>query len=196
MKKDFGAHPLKIFISYIAGQKRLFIIDMLCATAVSLIDLVFPYVSRMSMNTLLPESKFRAFFIVMGLMFTAYVMKAALYYLITVLGHRMGILVEADMRKDVFEHMQDLSCSYYDKNRTGVLMSHITSDLFDVTELAHHGPENILICSLTIVGALIVMFTLEWRLALVLTLVLPLCFAFTLAQRGGQAQDRGDILRH
>ena len=183
MKKDFSVHPLKIFISYIAGQKRLFIIDMLCATAVSLIDLVFPYVSRMSMNSLLPESKFRAFFIVMGLMFAAYVLKAGLYYLITVLGHRMGILVEADMRKDVFEHMQDLSCSYYDKNRTGVLMSHITSDLFDVTELAHHGPENVLICSLTIVGSLIVMFTLEWRLALILTLVLPVCFWFTLAQR-------------
>ena len=183
MKKDFGAHPLKIFISYIAGQKRLFIIDMLCATTVSVIDLVFPYVSRMSMNNLLPNNMYSAFFTVMAILIAAYILKAGLYYLITVLGHRMGVLVEADMRKDVFEHMQALSCSYYDKNRTGVLMSHITSDLFDVTELAHHGPENLLICSLTIVGALAVMFTLEWRLALVLCVLLPVCFAFTLSQR-------------
>ena len=183
MKKDFGAHPLKIFISYIAGQKRLFIIDMLCATTVSVIDLVFPYVSRMSMNNLLPNNMYSAFFTVMAILIAAYILKAGLYYLITVLGHRMGVLVEADMRKDVFEHMQALSCSYYDKNRTGVLMSHITSDLFDVTELAHHGPENLLICSLTIVGALAVMFTLEWRLALVLCMLLPICFAFTLSQR-------------
>jgi len=183
MKKDFGAHPLKIFISYIAGQKRLFIVDMLCATTVSVIDLVFPYVSRMSMNNLLPNNMYSAFFAVMAILIAAYILKAGLYYLITVLGHRMGVLVEADMRKDVFEHMQALSCSYYDKNRTGVLMSHITSDLFDVTELAHHGPENLLICSLTIVGALAVMFTLEWRLALVLCVLLPICFAFTLSQR-------------
>ena len=156
---------------------------MLCAMGVAVIDLVFPYVSRLSMNSLLPNKLFTAFFAVMALMFGAYVLKSVLYYIIAVLGHRMGVLVEADMRKDVFEHMQDLSCSFYDKNRTGVLMSHITSDLFDVTELAHHGPENILICSLTILGSLAVMFTLEWRLALVLALTLPVCLYLTLIQR-------------
>jgi len=156
---------------------------MLCAVAVAVIDLVFPYVSRMSMNSLLPKKLFTAFFAVMGLMVAAYVIKAVLYYVIAVLGHRMGVLVEADMRKDVFEHMQTLSFSYYDKNRTGVLMSHITSDLFDVTELAHHGPENLLICALTILGSLGIMFAMEWRLALVLTVILPVCFGFTLAQR-------------
>ena len=87
------------------------------------------------------------------------------------------------MRRDVFTHMQELSCSYYDANRTGVLMSRITSDLFEVTELAHHGPENILICTLTIVGALAVMFTIDWRLALVLAVLLPVCLWFTLSQR-------------
>ena len=156
---------------------------MLCAVAVAGIDLLFPYVSRMSMNSLLPNKLFSAFFAVMGLMVAAYVIKAVLYYVIAVLGHRMGVLVEADMRKAVFEHMQTLSFSYYDKNRTGVLMSHITSDLFDVTELAHHGPENLLICALTILGSLGIMFAMEWRLALILTLILPICFGFTLAQR-------------
>ena len=183
MKKDFAQKPLKIFMAYIAGHKKLFALDMCCALLVSVIDLVFPYVSRTSMNRLLPGKMFTLFFTVMALMVAAYLVKAGLYYVITVLGHRMGVLIEADMRRDVFNHMQDLSCSFYDKNRTGVLMSRITSDLFEITELAHHGPENILICTLTIVGALAVMFTIEWRLALTLAVVLPLCLWFTLSQR-------------
>ena len=183
MKKNFSHPPLKIFMAYIGGHKKLFALDMGCALLVSVIDLVFPYVSRTSMNRLLPEKLFALFFIVMALMVAAYLLKGVLYYIITVLGHRMGVLIEADMRRDVIDHMQDLSCSFYDKNRTGVLMSRITSDLFEITELAHHGPENILICTLTIVGALAVMFTIEWRLALTLAVVLPLCLWFTLSQR-------------
>ena len=183
MKKDYTQKPLSIFMRYIAGHKKLFALDMSCALLVSVIDLVFPYVSRTSMNRLLPGKLFTLFFMVMALMVAAYLVKAGLYYIITVLGHRMGVLIEADMRRDVFNHMQDLSCSFYDKNRTGVLMSRITSDLFEITELAHHGPENILICTLTIVGALAVMFTIEWRLALTLAVVLPLCLWFTLSQR-------------
>ena len=183
MKRNYNDNPFKIFISYIAGHRKLFAVDMLCALTVSIIDLVFPYVSRVSMNRLLPEKLFPAFFAVMGIMALAYFLKAVLYYVITVVGHRMGVLVESDMRRDIFTHMQDLSCSFYDKNRTGVLMSRITSDLFEITELAHHGPENVIICSLTIVGSLAVMYTVEWRLALVLTVVLPVCLWFTLSQR-------------
>ena len=183
MKKNYNDNPFIIFISYIAGHRKLFAVDMLCALTVSIIDLIFPYVSRVSMNRLLPEKLFTAFFAVMGIMVLAYFLKAVLYYVITVVGHRMGVLVESDMRRDIFTHMQDLSCSFYDKNRTGVLMSRITSDLFEITELAHHGPENVIICSLTIVGSLAVMFTIEWRLTLVLTVVLPVCLWFTLSQR-------------
>ena len=183
MKINYNDKALKIFIGYIAAHKKLFFIDMLCAVIVSVVDLAFPYVSRLSMNRLLPQKLFTAFFAVMAVMIGAYVIKSVLYYIITVVGHRMGVLVESDMRRDVFTHMQDLSCSFYDKNRTGVLMSRITSDLFEVTELAHHGPENLLICTLTIVGALVVMFILQWQLALVLAVIVPLCFWFTLSQR-------------
>ena len=183
MKKNFKDRPLKIFMSYVAGHKKLFFIDMFCALMVSAIDLMFPYVSKTAMNTLLPEKMYSAFFAVMAALLAAFVLKSGFFYFITVMGHRMGVLVEYDMRRDVFNHMQDLSCSFYDKNRTGILMSRLTSDLFDVTELAHHGPENILICTVTIAGALIMMFTMEWRLALVLTLILPLCFWFTISQR-------------
>ena len=181
--KNYRDKPLKIFLSYIAGHKKLFYLDMICAMAVSVIDLVFPYVSKYSMNELLPRNEYRAFFVLMGIMIAAYFLKSLLYYIITVLGHRMGVLVEADMRRDMFEHMQALSCSFYDKNRTGVLLSRITSELFEITELAHHGPEDILICSLTILGALAVMFTIQWQLALAVALVLPLSLWFTLSQR-------------
>ena len=182
-KKNYNAKPFSIFMSYIAGHKKLFGIDMLCALLVALIDLIFPYVSRYSMKVMLPNKLYATFFTVMAVMVLAYVLKARLYYVITVIGHKMGVLVESDMRRDVFTHMQSLSFSYYDHNRTGVLMSRITSDLFEITELAHHGPENIVICTLTIVGALAVMFAMQWQLALVITLALPLCAWFTIKQR-------------
>lgn len=181
--KNFKDNGFKIFMSYIWGHKKLFLIDMTCALLVSVIDLVFPYVSRYSMNVLLPGKLFTAFFAVMLIMVAAYVLKSVFYYVITVYGHRMGVQVEADMRRDIFEHMQTLSFSYYDKNRTGILMSRITTDLFEVTELAHHGPENILISAITIIGAMIVMAGIEWRLTLVIAVVFALSMWFTLSQR-------------
>ena len=183
MKKDFNRRPLGVFLSYFRPHMRPFVIDMLCATAVAVIDLIFPIVSRTSMQKLLPEQKYTVFFIVIGIVLLAYVLKGLLYYVITVVGHGMGVLVEADMRRDVFSHMQQLSFSFYDQNRTGALMSRVTNDLFDITELSHHGPENVLICTLTILGALIVMFFIRWELALVLFIILPVCILFTLHQR-------------
>ena len=195
MKKNHNDNPFKIFISYITGHKDLFAIDMACAIIVSVIDMVFPYISRMSMNRLLPQGLFTTFFAVMGIMILAFIFRAVLYYVITVVGHRMGVLVESDMRRDIFTHMQDLSCSFYDKNRTGVLMSRITSDLFEITELAHHGPENVVICMLTIVGSIVMMFTIEWRLALVIAVTLPLCLWFTLSQRKRMKEANVEVKR-
>ena len=180
---NYKDSPLKIFARYLARHRGLFALDMGCSVAVALIDLIFPYVSRLSMYRLLPDKLYGTFFSVMALMAAAYVLKAALMYTITVYGHRLGVLTESDMRRDIFEHMQSLSFSYYDHHRTGVLMSHITSDLFDVTELAHHGPENLLICGLTFFGSMIVMLTINWRLALALAAVLGLTLWFTIAQR-------------
>ena len=181
--KDYNAKPLRVFISYIKDEWRLFTIDMLCAVVVAAIDLVFPYVSKNAMQTYLPQSLYRTFFIVMGILVAAYLLKGVMYYLITVVGHRMGVRVEANMREDLFTHVQKLSFRFFDENRTGNTMSRLTSDLFEITELAHHGPENILICTLTIVGAIIVMFTIQWKLTLVLVLILPLCIWFTMSQR-------------
>ena len=180
---DFSQEPLRIFMAYIARHRRLFLIDLACASAVAVIDLVFPFVSRRAMNLYLPEKLFTTFFAVMALLILAYVGKGVLYYLITVLGHKMGVLTEADMRRDLFTHMEELSFSFYDQNRTGALLSRVVTDLFEVTELAHHGPENLLICTLSIVGSLILMFFIRWELALVLTVALPLGVWFTLSQR-------------
>ena len=180
---NYNAHPFRVFMSFFRPHMGLFILDMACAMTASVIDLVFPYVSRLSMTELLPNRLFETFFIVMGIMFLAYVLKGVMYYLITVLGHRMGVYIEADMRHAVFNHMQSLSFSFFDRNRTGVLMSRITSDLFEITELSHHGPEDIVISVLTIIGSMIVMFTIQWKLALVLAVTLPILIAFTLSRR-------------
>ncbi len=182
-KIDYSAPPLKIFAQYIARHRGLFALDMGCSVAIALVDLLFPYVSRLSMYRLLPDKRYAAFFAVMAVMAAAYILKAALNYIVVVFGHRMGVLTEYDMRRDLFTHMQELSFSFYDRHRTGALMSHITSDLFDVTELSHHGPENLLICGLTFSGSMIVMLTINWRLALALLAVLTVCIWFTLSQR-------------
>ena len=180
---NYNAHPFRVFMSFFRPHMGLFILDMACALTASVIDLVFPYVSRLSMTELLPNRLFETFFVVMAIMFAAYVVKGVMYYLITVLGHRMGVYIEADMRHAVFNHMQSLSFSFFDRNRTGVLMSRITSDLFEITELSHHGPEDIVISVLTIIGSMIVMFTIQWKLALVLAVTLPILIAFTLSRR-------------
>ena len=167
---------LAIFLSYFRPHRKLFLMDMSCALLIALIDLTFPYVSRWCMYELLPESAYQTFFAVMGVLLAAFALRAVLTYVICYWGHTFGILVEADIRRDLFRHMQELSFDYFDRNRTGQLMSRLTADLFDITELAHHGPEDIFISGVTIVGALAVMFTIQWRLALVIAVILPIFF--------------------
>ena len=167
---------LQIFLSYFKPHKKLFIMDLCCALMISLIDLAFPYVSRWCMYELLPRSAYQTFFTVMAVVFAAFLLRAVLTYVICYWGHTFGILVEADIRRDLFRHMQELSFDYFDRNRTGQLMSRLTADLFDITELAHHGPEDIFISGVTIAGALVIMFSIQWRLALVIALILPVFF--------------------
>ena len=182
--KYYQTHGLfRIFLSYFKPHRRLFAMDMCCALLVAAVDLAFPLVSRWSINTLLPEGSYMIFFVVMGTMAAAYLIRALLYYVICYWGHTFGIRVEADIRQDLFRHMQRLGYGFYDRNRTGQLMSRLTSDLFEITELAHHGPEDLVISVLTIVGALVVMFTIEWRLALVVCIILPILLAVVILRR-------------
>lgn len=173
-QKDFrNGSELRIFLSYFRPHRKLFYLDMVSALAIAVIDLAFPAVSRWCMYTLLPANAWRTFWTVMAVVTAAYVLRSVFYYVITYWGHNFGARVEADIRRDLFRHIQELNYSFFDHNRVGQLMSRLTTDLFDVTEMAHHAPEDIFISSVTIIGALIIMFTIQWRLALVLTLMLP-----------------------
>ena len=176
-------NPLAILLHYFKPHRALFALDLVCATVVSLIDVAFPLVTRKSMYELLPDRQYRMFFTVMAVMIAAFVVRALLYYVIAYWGHTFGIRVEADIRRDLFVHVQELDVSFFDHNRTGQLMSRLTSDLFEITELAHHGPEDLLICTLTIVGALAAMFSIEWRLALVVACILPVFIAVIMLRR-------------
>ncbi len=182
--RDFRRmRPLGIFLSYFRPHMGLFLLDMACALCIALIDLAFPYVSRMCMYDLIPESKYTAFFAVIGILLAAYVLRSLLQYIVCYWGHTFGVLVEADIRRDLFSHLQTLSFGFYDKNRTGHLMSRMTAELFDITELAHHGPEDIFISGVTIVGSIAVLFTVQWRLALVLLIIIPISLAVVTLNR-------------
>ena len=187
--KDYQTRsPLRIFLSYFKPHRRLFALDMTCAFLIALIDLAFPLVSRQAMYTWLPEKQFRVFFLVMAAVVVAYVLRSGLYFVVAYWGHTFGIRVEADIRRDLYYHMQELGFDFYDRNRTGQLMSRLTSDLFELTELAHHGPEDLFISVVTIFGALAVMFAVRWELALVLLVLLPVLL-WTAMRRRRQMSD-------
>lgn len=175
--------PLKIFLFYYRPHIHLFLLDMICALIICLIDLAFPYVSRSAMNNLLPNRAYHAFFFVIAFFAIAYVCKGCLYFVVSYWGHVFGVRVEADLRRDLYSHMESLSFSFFDRNRTGALMSRVTNDLFEITELAHHGPEDLFISTVTLVGAFGIMCTIEWRLAVLSFAVVPFFLLFTIYQR-------------
>ena len=175
--------PLAIFLRYFKNHKRLFAIDVLCAVLIAAIDLLFPLVTRSALYDMLPGQMYKTFFIVMAAVVACYVLRSFLNYIVAYYGHTFGIRVEADIRKDLFTHMQAMSFDFYDRNRTGQLMSRLTTDLFELTELAHHGPEDLLTSVLTIIGALIVMGSIQWRLAVVVALTIPVFLFVVMSMR-------------
>lgn len=162
---------------------KIFALDMFCAIMVAAVDLAFPLVSRKAMYDLLPGKEYRIFFILMVGVAVFYVLRSLCYYIMTYWGHTFGIRVEADIRAALFTHLQELDFEFYDKNRTGKLMNRLTGDLFEITELAHHGPEDLLISLLTIIGALICMFAIEWRLAIVVAILIPIFLMIVMKNR-------------
>ena len=181
--------PILIFLQYFKNHKKLFALDVSCAVGIAAIDLAFPLVTRNALYDLLPNQLYRTFFTIMAVVVCSYVLRSVLNFIVAYYGHTFGIRVEADIRKDLFAHMQELSFDFYDRNRTGKLMSRLTSDLFELTELAHHGPEDLLTSVLTICGALIVMISIRWQLALVVALTIPVFLAvvMTMRRRMGRA---------
>ena len=183
MQRDCSGRPLRLFLTFYRPHRRLFALDLLFSLLSCLADLAFPYVSRQAMQNLLPLGLFRTFFAIMAALLAAYLLKAVFKYAVTVIGHQCGVLIEADMRQELFEHLQTMSFRFFDCNRTGVLMSRMTSDLFSITELAHHGPEYLLTAVVTLGGALAILAPICWQLALVLLLLVPLSLWITIRQR-------------
>ena len=182
--KDFQKKkPLAIFLSYFGNHKKLFAVDMLCACLIAGIDLAFPLVTRSALYDMLPGQMYKTFFIVMGTVIVCYLLRSLLNFIVSFYGHMFGVRVEADIRRDLFRHMQTLSFDFYDRNRTGKLMSRLTSDLFELVELSHHGPEDLVTSLLTIIGALVVMATIQWQLAVIVLLMIPVFLALVMAMR-------------
>lgn len=192
-EKDFSKSLFRIFISYFGAHRKLFLLDMSCAFMVAVIDIAFPLVSRFAMYELLPGKLYRAFFTVMIIMALTFGLRAVFNYIITFLGHKFGISVEADIREDLYRHFQALDFDFFDKNRTGKLMNRLTGDLFEITELAHHGPEDLLISAATIIGAIAVMLTVEWRLALVVITAVPVFLTIVLSFRKSMLDSSGKV---
>ena len=184
---------LKTLLRYFRPHMKLFLLDMACAVLAAGIDLAFPVVSRYAMYTLLPDRLFTAFFALMAAVCACYALRSVCSFIMTYWGHTFGIRVETDIRADLFRHLQELDFEFYDQMRTGNLMSRLTGDLFEVTELAHHGPEDLLISVLTVVGALIIMFTIEWRLALVVSLLIPVFLVITMIQRRNMSRTSANV---
>ena len=181
--KDYGRSPLRVLAQYFRPHRGLFVLDLSCALVMALIDLAFPLVARSSMNQLLPARQFDTFFTVMIIVAAAFVIRAGMNYIITYWGHMFGVRVEADLRDDLFRHMQSLDFKFFDNNRTGQLMNRMTGDLFEITELSHHGPEDLFVAFVTIVGAICIMFTVQWQLALVILIIIPIFLAVVMLCR-------------
>ncbi len=183
-------NKIKRFARYYKPHIGLFLLDIGCATLVAAVDVAFPLLTNFLLKKLFPEIEQTGahnlivlFAILIAAIFAAYIVRAIMLYIVNYWGHLFGVRVEADMRRDIFSHIQTLPFSFYDRIRTGKLLSRATTDLFEISELAHHGPEDLLISSLTVLGAFVAMFFIEWRIALAMLFIMPFCIFFVMKAR-------------
>lgn len=176
---------LKRFIHYYAPYRAIFFLDLLCATVISAIDLAYPQILRTLTNTLFTKNGATILHalgpIAIGL-FLMYVLQSLCKYYVSCQGHMMGARMERDMRQQLFNQYERLSFSYYDQHNSGQMMSRLVSDLFDISEFAHHGPENLFISIVKIVGSFVFLFLINWRLAIPLAILVVCMFLFSLKQ--------------
>ena len=178
-------NTLKKFIHYYGPYKVVFFIDLICAAVISLVDLAYPQILRTMTKTLFTQDRamiLHALPLIAASLFIMYVIQSLCKYYVTYQGHMMGANMERDMRRELFDHYQELSFSYYSRNNSGQMMSKLVSDLFDISEFAHHGPENLFISLVKIVGAFIFLFFINRKLALPLILLVIIMFVFSFRQ--------------
>ena len=178
-------NTIKKFIHYYGPYKTVFFIDLICAAVISLVDLAYPQILRTMTKTLFTQDKdmiLHALPVIAASLFVMYIVQSLCKYYVTCQGHMMGAKMERDMRRELFDHYQELSFSYYSRNNSGQMMSKLVSDLFDISEFAHHGPENLFISLVKIVGAFIFLFFINKKLALPLILLVIVMFVFSFRQ--------------
>ena len=180
---NYNSSPLKIFLTYYKPHIKYFIADMICAVLIAAIDVLFPITTRTLLNTLIPQGALRLFIGIVVLIAVAYMFRWVCHWFVDYWGHYFGVMVETDMRHDVFSHLEKQGFSFFDKNLTGHLMSRATTDLFEITELAHHGPEDVLVSLLTLSGSFILLLRIRWELAVTVFVFLPIIIFITMKSR-------------
>ena len=178
-------NTIKKFIHYYGPYKAVFFIDLICAAVISLVDLAYPQILRTMTKTLFTQDKdmiLHALPVIAVSLFVMYIVQSLCKYYVTYQGHMMGANMERDMPRELFDHYQELSFSYYSRNNSGQMMSKLVSDLFDISEFAHHGPENLFISLVKIVGAFIFLFFINKKLALPLIILVIVMFVFSFRQ--------------
>ena len=180
---NYNDKPLKVFFSYYRPHLDLFVADMICAFFIAVIDVSFPFVTRHLLNTLIPKGAMRLFFCMIAFMLAVYCIRWVCVWFVNYWGHVFGVKVETDMRRDVFSKLEKQSFSFFDTHLTGHLMSRVTTDLFEVTELAHHGPEDIMTSLLTLLGSFFILLRIRWELAIVVFAFLPLVIFIAIRNR-------------
>lgn len=178
-----GGLMFKKFISYYKPHKKIFIIDLLCAVVVATVDMIFPIFSGYVIDDLIPDKNVRMIFMLTGVILMLYGVRVICNYFINYWGHVMGSRIQYDMRKELFSHLQSLPFKFYDDNKTGKIMNHITSDLAEVAELAHHGPEDVFLSVLMLVGSFALLFTKQATLTLILIACVVGILVFALSRR-------------
>ncbi|MBQ3648832.1 MAG: ABC transporter ATP-binding protein [Treponema sp.] len=180
---NYNDKPLKVFFSYYRPHLNLFVADMICAFFIAVIDVSFPFITRHLLNTLIPKGAMRLFFCMIAFMLAVYCIRWVCVWFVNYWGHVFGVKVETDMRRDVFSKLEEQSFSFFDTHLTGHLMSRVTTDLFEVTELAHHGPEDIMTSLLTLLGSFFILLRIRWELAIVVFAFLPLVIFIAIRNR-------------
>lgn len=174
---------LKRFMAYYKPHKLLFFFDMLASLAVAAIAITYPMITRTMLNTYIPDNNIRMVVICGGALLCVYLLRMGLNYFIQYYGHVMGVKMQAQMRSDMFNHLEKLPYSFFDNHETGKIMSRMTNDLMDISELAHHGPENLLISTISIVASFIYLCTINWWLTLIVFACVPFLVLITMILR-------------
>ena len=180
MKKTKKKSLLKRFVAYYKPHRKLFAIDMICAFIISVFNLVYPFITKEIINNYVPNKLLESMLIGVFALLAFYFVKAVLNYILQYWGHLVGVRMQADMRSELFKHLQKLPFSYFDNNKTGVIMSRMTNDLFEISELAHHGPEDVFLSLVTIVGAFIMLALINVYLTLIVFAFIPLIVIYVM----------------